>query len=58
MSETQHRPAPPAPQPSTVASEPATVQACTADYDGRSGLTNEHPSSLGATPQTYGRKLR
>lgn len=45
---------PTAPQPSTVADEPATVQACADDYADRTGGTN--PGQITATPHTHGRK--
>lgn len=55
MSASQPTPAP-APQPSTVASEPATVQACQADWDDRASVTPIHPSSYEAGPHTSGRR--
>jgi hypothetical protein len=50
-----HRPAPEPPQPSTVVAEPATVQACQADYQQRdtSGITTGHVT---AQPHTLGHK--
>lgn len=43
----------PAPQPSTVVAEPATVQACQQDYAQRGGLPAGHVT---AHPHTHGRK--
>lgn len=54
---------PPAPEPSpdpirpsTVATQPATVEACASDYSGRSGGAQEHPSSWAASFHTLGHK--
>lgn len=44
------------PLPSTVLSEPATIEKCKEDYDGRSTDTLEHPSSWGAQSHTLGKK--
>ena len=54
MSEpTEHRAAPPPPQPSTVVSEAATADAAAQDYAQSSGLPAGH---FTATPHTLGRK--
>lgn len=44
------------PEPSTVVAEPASPQACAADYAGRSNTTAAHPGSYDAQPHTHGRK--
>lgn len=49
-------PSEPTPQTSTVVAEPATPEACQADYESRSNLTDIHPSSYEAKPHTYGRR--
>lgn len=52
MTESQHRPPAP-PQPSTVVAEPATPQACQADFASRNTDT---PETITAAPHTHGRK--
>lgn len=44
------------PQPSTVASEPATPANHAADYADRHDTTAIHPSSYDAQPHTYSRR--
>lgn len=56
MSRSTHREPAAPPQPSTVASEPATVEAASDDYAGRRNATGIHPSSYDAAPHTHGRR--
>lgn len=44
-----------APQPNTVIAEPATVEACRADYADRNNGRNP-AGHITATPHTYGRR--
>lgn len=50
----EHRPPPPAPQPSTVVAEPATPEACAAEYAQRGTTTTT--GQITATPHTHGRQ--